>query len=281
MKPVFVVLLGFALCFASLSQAHQSGGQVEYLGNEGVLISVCDTKILFDAFFDDDYGQYVLVPGETRADLLAGRSPYDGVDALFVSHAHDDHFSADTVLAYLLAHKQVVLFGPQQIVDVLRDANGGLDDMRSRIITFDTKPGDLPEHTALDKLTVDVVAIPHAGGARMADIDNLVFRVTVAGSSTVMHLGDAAADDTYFAQQPEFWEAKNTQMAFPPYWFLTSQSGKDILKNRVHAAKVVGIHVPMKAVGNGDAWRQEIGADLFSDPGETRVVEMPVPCPAN
>jgi L-ascorbate metabolism protein UlaG (beta-lactamase superfamily) len=282
MKPVFVVLLGFALCFASLSQAHQPGGQVEYLGNEGLLVSVCDTKVLFDAFFDNDYGQYVLVPDNTRADLREGNPPYDGIDALFVSHVHDDHFSADSVLAYLLAHQQVVLIGPQQVVDTLADAGGAADqDLRSRIIAFDTKPGDLPEHTGVDKLKVDVVAIPHAGGARMSDIDNLVFRVTVAGSSTVMHLGDAAADDTYFAQQPEFWEAKNTQMAFPPYWFLTSQSGKDILKNRVHAAKVVGIHVPMRAVGNGDAWRQEIGADLFSDPGETRVVEMTAPCPAN
>ncbi|MGI9265063.1 MAG: MBL fold metallo-hydrolase [Gammaproteobacteria bacterium] len=280
MKPAFVVLLGYLLVFAGSCDAHEPGGQVEYLGNEGLLVSVCDTKILFDAFFDDDYEQYVLVPGDTRADILAGRPPYDGVDALFVSHAHGDHFSADLVLEYLLAHKHVVLFGPQQIVDALIGATGSVDnDTSSRIIAFGTKPGDPPEQTALDRLKVDVVAIPHAGGARMSDIDNLVFRVTVAGASTVMHFGDAAADDTFFARQPEFWGAMQTQAAFPPYWFLINESGRRILENRIRATQVVGVHVPANAVGNGDAWRQEIGADLFSDPGEARVVELTAPCP--
>jgi len=60
--------------------------RAHYLENAGVMIERGDTKILFDPFFRSDYGQYDLVPQEMEAALFAGSPPWDGIDAIFISH---------------------------------------------------------------------------------------------------------------------------------------------------------------------------------------------------
>lgn len=59
-----------------------------------------DSKILFDAFYADSYGRHMLVPDEITGSMLAGEAPYDGIDVVFVSHVHGDHFSAAPAIAH-------------------------------------------------------------------------------------------------------------------------------------------------------------------------------------
>jgi hypothetical protein len=62
-----------------------------------------DTKILFDAFYSDGHGQYTLVPDEISGSMFAGKAPCDGIDVVFVSHVHGEHFSDAPAIAYLRA----------------------------------------------------------------------------------------------------------------------------------------------------------------------------------
>ena len=64
---------------------------LRYLGNEGVMVSQGDTRVLFDPLFNNSFGQYQLVPDNVRESIFAGAPPFDGVDAGFISHHHDDH----------------------------------------------------------------------------------------------------------------------------------------------------------------------------------------------
>ena len=48
--------------------------------------------------------------------------------------------------------------------------------------------------------------------------------------------------------------------------------GRRILDERIKADQVIGIHVPARAQGQGDAWRDQLKGDLFTDPGEARAV---------
>ena len=256
--------------------AHELAGEALYLGNEGVLVGKGEVKVLFDAFYADSYNRYVLVPGEIRKALIVGAPPYDGIDALFVSHIHGDHFTAEPTLAYLRAQPDVVLYGPQSVVDALVAASEGPDDpVLKRLVAFDLKPGDSPGATSVGSIEIDVVAIPHSGGERMAGIRNLVFRATLGEWPTVIHMGDAATDDEQFARLQNHWDAKHANTAFPPYWFLLSEEGRSILKHRIKADQVIGVHVPAEAGGQGGAWREEAGGDLFTDPGESRAIGHP------
>lgn len=274
--PTLAGLVAAALAFASAARAHESSGKATYLANAGVLVSVCGEKILFDAFYEDRYGRYALVPDETRQDLLVGRPPYDDVSAVFISHVHGDHFSPAPALAYLRAWPDVVLYGSRQVADKLAQAAGSDDDVLQRVIAFDLEPGAASVDAVHAALSIDVVAVPHAGGERMAAIDNLVFRVSLGRAATVMHLGDAVADEAVFARSQAYWDVRRADMVFPPFWFFRDDAGRRILEDTVRAAAAVGVHVPAAAIGHGDGWRQEAGGDLFTDPGETRPIAIDI-----
>jgi len=276
MRLVFSLFLAAIVFVPVTAEAHKPHAEeagkhscAGYLGNEGVSVTLGDTKILFDAFYADSYGQYALVPEETRSALMEGRAPYDGVAALFVSHVHGDHFSPKPTLEYLRAQPDVVLYASGQVIDALKEAGAG-DDLTLRLKAFDLEAGDTAQSLEVGALSIDIVRIPHAGGAGQANIENLAFRVTLAGELTVLHMGDADPADSYFAPHQAHWDAKPLDTAFPPYWFFGSGEGRAILKERLKPAKSIGIHVPIAAAGNGDEWRDEYRADLFTDPGEVR-----------
>ena len=247
--------------------------EARYLGNEGVLVAAGEQKVLFDAFFSDDYGEYVLVDADTRAALNAGRPPYDGVDAVFVSHVHGDHFSPAPMLAYLRERPRARVFAPAQVVDVLQAEAGDDAALLSRVTAFDLAPGDPAAMASIAGFRFAVVAIPHAGGAQTADIQNLAFRVSLAPGPTVIHLGDAGADPDEFARQADFWSGKPVDLVLPPFWLFTDPIGRELLERHFPGSHAVGIHVPAEAAGDGAAWREHFDADLFADPGETRAID--------
>lgn len=268
-----LVLMALAAAAALPAAAHeQPAGEARYLGNEGVLVAVAGHKVLVDAFYSQSFSTYALVPQRLVDDMISGRPPYDNIAAVFVSHVHGDHFSPAPMLAYLRAQPRVQLFCPQQVLEKLQQA-GAAEDILARVNAVDLAPGDAPELLKSGDLEIDVVALPHAGGERMADIRNLSFRVALGDAHTFVHLGDAAVDQQAFAGLAAFWAARSIDTAFPPYWFLGDENGTKLLRDHLAPNQVIGIHVPAAAAGQGDAWRAQLGADLFTDPGEFRRLE--------
>ena len=96
-----LTLITLAVLSTATIADNEQTWRVHYLANAGVMIARGDTKILFDPFFRNDYGQYDLVPPEMEAELFAGLPPWDGIDAIFISHHHDDHFDPAVVMKYL------------------------------------------------------------------------------------------------------------------------------------------------------------------------------------
>lgn len=243
------------------------------MANEGVMVSDGETKILFDPLYPESYGQYLLVPEEMRTALFNDEAPFDGVDAIFISHFHGDHFSPDDVLDLMLAQEQIVLYAPNQAVIGMRSiANGDSQVVFDRVHAVSLEYGDAPVRMEMDNLVVEAVRIPHSGWPTgRVNVENIVWRVTLNENSTVVHMGDADPNDEHFALDPEYWSRVTPNMAFPPYWFFASPQGPDILENRVGARRNVGIHVPQQIPGDPMARPRELrSADLFTQPGETR-----------
>jgi L-ascorbate metabolism protein UlaG (beta-lactamase superfamily) len=259
-----------SLAFVLSANAHQQPvGEARYLGNEGVLVVVEGQKILLDAFYSQGFGTYALVPERVVSDMLDGRPPYDQVSAVFVSHVHGDHFSVAPMLAYLRAQPDVLLFCPRQVEAAIAAATDEVQILE-RIRAIGLAPGETPQSIKSGPLDIDVAAVPHAGGERMADVRNLVFRISLANKHTLVHLGDAAIDVKAFSELSRFWQARDVDTAFPPYWFLGNETGLEILRDHVSAGRVIGIHVPAAAIGRGEEWRARLEGDLFTDPGESR-----------
>lgn len=259
------------LLFApSLAAAHDHA-TAHYLGNEGVMIERGDTKILFDAFYANGYGQYALVPDDINKAMMDGAAPFDGVDAIFVSHVHGDHFSPEPAIAYLRAQSDVVMFAPEQVREKLLEAGVDAGDpILARVRTVTLKPEDAGETFSFGAIEIDVVSVPHAGNR--PHIQNYAWRVSLADDVTIIHLGDAGPVVSNFSRHQAHFDSKTTNTAFPPYWFIGDANGELIISDIIKAKQAVGIHVPERAAGDGDQWRQQAGGDLFTDPGETRVI---------
>jgi L-ascorbate metabolism protein UlaG (beta-lactamase superfamily) len=238
-----------------------------YLGNEGLMIVEGDSKILFDPFFDNAFNTYQLVPTDIRQAIMAGLSPYNDIDVIFISHAHGDHFSAQYMRQFLKNHPKTKLVAPQQAVDSLAKLPDTADLM-AQTVAVSLDYGEKPWVYQLKNIAIDAVRIPHAGWPGRATVENIVFRVTLNDKVTVMHMGDADPDDRHFKPFKAHWEKRVTDTAYPPYWFFLSPQGNAIIDQRINAKQAVGMHVPVKV----PAQLKASGKAYFSIPGEQRQI---------
>ena len=255
---------------APAAAAAHGPSDAHYLGNEGIMVVRGDTKILFDAFYAESFnGTYSLVPDAIEAKMMEGEEPYHGVDAIFISHIHPDHFNSRKTIAYMRAHPNVRLYAGIDVVGALRAADASSDPLMQRVTAVHVVQGAPPAKYDVGGLAVEAFPIPHSGGNPAA---NYAFRVQIDGATTVMHMGDAIDDDHYYTPYQKDFDAKRTDVAFPPYWLLMTDSGKKILQQRIKAVKSIGIHVDAEERKHPDQTRKEVGADLFIEPGETRPI---------
>ncbi len=243
-----------------------------YLANAGVLVAHGDAKIVFDPLYRSSYDRYELVPDAIERALFAGASPYDDIDAVFISHYHGDHFTADVMLEFLDAQDTVHLYAPAQAVAALEAAGAG-EELLSRVTAVDLRYGDAPVVHADGELVVEAVGIPHSGWpTRMTDVQNIAWRVTLDGAATVVHLGDADTKPEHYDLHPTYWSSAKTDLALPPYWYFLSPNGRLVLESRIRARHAIGVHVPGDMPDDRAARPAEIREfDLFTIPGEERV----------
>jgi L-ascorbate metabolism protein UlaG (beta-lactamase superfamily) len=272
MRTVLIVVAGILL--PGIAAAHESESTAQYLANEGLMVTHGNTKVLFDPLFNESFGQYRLVPEAMRRALFRGEAPWDGIDAVFISHYHDDHFAPADMLEFLRARSTILLFAPQQAVDAMRDISDDDDPVFTRVNAVRLEYGDEPFSVLKSDLLIEAVRVPHSGWpSRRAEVENIAWRITLDDTSTVLHLGDADTSDVHFGQHQDFWDERSLHMAFPPYWFFLSGSGTRVLRERLRPARAIGIHVPV-TIPEDAASREEAlqNVDLFTVPGETRAI---------
>jgi len=265
-------------CMVILLSGHAlaaSSSSVQYLGNEGVMVSYNDSKVLFDPLFNDSYNMYQMVPAAIRSAIMAGEPPYDNVDAIFISHYHGDHFSAADVVSMLRVQDDVLVYAPLQAVTAMREIATDADEkLFARITALDLAYGDAPVRIESGDVTIDAVHIPHSGWpTARTDVQNIAFRVTLEGEGTVVHMGDADAKLVHFAGNADYWSEPQVDLALPPYWFFASEDGNEVLEDIMDARNAIGIHVPAKFADRNEIPEQLQGTDLFTHPGETRTVQ--------
>ncbi len=268
-------ILSLVSILCSLAAIGEPDATAYYLANEGVMVVHGETSILFDPLFDQGYGRYELLPEERKSALIAGKTPYEDVDLIFISHYHGDHFSPREVLAYLRTNQTVVVYAPLQAVEAMHEV-ASIPDVPgfSRVVPIDLAYGDKPRLYATDGVVIGAVRIPHSGWPKsMLEVQNLAFRISLADSITVLHLGDADTKDAHYSQHADYWAERVIDLAFPPYWYFSSKNGQHVLENRLKPGHAVGIHVPLSMPREASARAAEYrNADLFTEPGESRQI---------
>jgi len=270
-----LLLLTTGTTFAQTSVSDTSSAM--YMANEGLMVVQGETKVLFDPLFRSSYGRYQLLPETMEDALFSASSPFDGIDAVFISHYHGDHFSPADMLRLLQSQPGIHLYAPTQAVEGLHEvASVGDETVFERVTAVDLAYKDSPVILEMEGLRIGAVRIPHSGWpTSRLEVENISWRVTLDETTTVLHMGDADPNDVHFERDAAYWENDHIHMAFPPYWFFNSSFGPGVLENRVKADHSVGVHVPVSISKTPSLRPPELRAyDLFTQPGEKR--EIPV-----
>ena len=239
-----------------------------------------ETKVVFDPLFRNSYGHYQLLPRAMKDALYAGEPPFDGIDAVFISQHHGDHFSPEDILRLLKAQPGIHLYAPLQAVNGMRNVATAEDKIIfERVTSVELAYKDAPVTLEMEGLIIEAVRIPHSGWPTgRLDVENISWRVTLNKTTTVLHMGDADPNDVHFERDVTYWDKRHTHMAFPPYWFFSSSGGNAILENRIKPDHSVGVHVPVSISKTPNLRPTELrGYDLFTEPGEKREIPVSVP----
>ncbi|MGH9885076.1 MAG: MBL fold metallo-hydrolase [bacterium] len=255
--PSRAALLAVALLLASCAAPHPAaaapataaaapdaieGPGVLFLGHAVVMVQHGATKVLVDAFYYDWPHMFDVVPTEMKRKLFTAALPFDDIAAVVVTHAHGDHFSGRDLLQFLARQPRARAYVPQQCYDRLVTERGATPELLARVTAIRLAVGDPPTTLTDRDLVIEAVRVPHIDIGRPNEVmENLAFRITLAGETTVTHLGDAAPSRAAYDAQRTFWNARRSDVVLPPYWFFT-EGDVDIARD-LNGAAAVALHV--------------------------------------
>jgi L-ascorbate metabolism protein UlaG (beta-lactamase superfamily) len=221
--------------------AIRNGGSltVRYIANEGVLIASGEKQVVIDGLHREYKPAYLFPPPEMQVVLENARAPYDKIGVLLVSHVHLDHFHPQSIGLYLKSNPRSVLASSGQAADEVAKNFPDYEKVRSQIrpVTYEWKKSS---ELNLDGVKIKFLGLRHTG-ERWSDIQNFGHLIEIGGKR-LLHIGDADMTVENFsafnlAQQ-------NIDIAFIPYWFLTSEEGRKFVREQFNPKSIIAVHIP-------------------------------------
>ncbi|MEP3050768.1 MAG: MBL fold metallo-hydrolase [Erythrobacter sp.] len=235
----------------ALAQAAPTeGDKAVAILNAGVRTELGEVKFLFDPIYDNHFGSLAeMTPSVTEA-IVSGVAPYDAVDAVFVSHAHGDHFSAQHLNRLLAAQSGVQLIAPAQAIEAMQAHQLWQDGFADRVTSVTLENGADAMRFEIAGAQVEAIRTPHAGWPdRHAQVHNITFRISAPSGARVMHMGDADPAEEHFAPHSTFFANARTGLAFVPFWFLNEEDADHLFDQTLNVEQPVGVHVPVSTPG--------------------------------
>jgi len=258
-----ILISGTSVCGAGPaagggSAAAKTGIEVVFLAGEGFMISCGRSKVLIDALFDMNVEDGKLprahdhLDPEGLARLERAERPFDKVDAVLVTHNHDDHFTPASTARYMRSNGWAVLAGTREVTEALTEFEWLAGEEGERMITPDVSSGGV-DTLIIDGLTIYALGIRHtgcesdygtaagdSGRAALPCIDHLAWLVEMEGCR-ILHLGDAKVVAEEFERFP-WLPGLEVDIAFIPYWFLLRPEGVDLINRLISPKAVVLMH---------------------------------------
>ena len=232
------------------------GGTATSILNAGVMAEIGEdenvsVKFLFDPLYDDHFGSLEQLTPELIQAIISGAPPYDSVDAVFVSHAHGDHFSASMLTRMLAEQPDLVLIAPAQAVERMREDSNWDAGFAARTRSIALENGEAHEAFDLAGATIEAFRSPHNGWPeRHSNVHNITFRVSAPAGDRivgrVMHLGDADPSAEHYAALEQFLQARRSGLAMVPFWFYREDNLEALIGETLNASEAVAMHVPAR-----------------------------------
>lgn len=241
---VLTITLATIACAQAKSVANSSGNvqaagvQAMYVGNEGVLLSHGGKAVLFDGLHREYQAAYLFPPPELLSAMESARPPFDQVRVILVSHVHLDHFHPESVGLHLKNNPKARLVSSAQAMLEVAKAYSDHASIRSQMIEA-TPEWKQRRDYEVDGIKVSVLGMKH-GNDRFWWVKNLGHIVELGGKK-LFQFGDADMTEENFAafDLPK----EKIDVAFVPYWYLLSDPGRKLVRERIGAKTVVAVHI--------------------------------------
>ena len=211
---------------------------LQYIANEGVLISSGGKQVLIDGLHREYKPAYLFPPPDLLDSLENAKSPYDKIDLVLVSHVHLDHFHPESVALHLKNNPNSMLATSEQAVEQISENFADYAKVKSQIkpIKHIWKKSSELERKGIK---VKFLGLRH-GSERFRSIQNLGHIIEIGGKK-LLHIGDADMTTENFA---DFKIAKEKiDIAILPFWFLTSKSGRELVKEQFNPKHIIAVHI--------------------------------------
>lgn len=212
--------------------------ELTYVGNEGFLLSHAGRGVLIDALVRRGIPPYVTASAEQRERIERAEPPFDHVQLVLATHAHADHFDAAAVWRHLEYNEMAVFVSTNEAV-VRVVATPSTPDIDERAIRSYPEAG-VRDRFAVEGIDLDVLNLHH-GRERQAPVQNVGFVVDIEGFRA-FHMGDAetTVEELLVYGLP----SDSLDVAFVPFWHLTSDHGQRMIDEAIRPRRVVAVHIP-------------------------------------
>lgn len=212
--------------------------EIQYIANEGVLISSRDKRVLIDGLHRKYDDAYAFLPDAERTKIEGAKPPFDKIDLILVSHMHGDHFHPESVGLYLKNAPNASLVTSQQVAEQVAEKFADFASVKSRVmpVAYTLKRR---QPMKVEGIGLEILGVGHGTG-RHASIQNIGHVITIGGKK-LLHVGDAEISDEIFDAFD--LETQGIDIALLPYWFLTSKSGQALIEKHIRPKHLVAVHV--------------------------------------
>jgi L-ascorbate metabolism protein UlaG (beta-lactamase superfamily) len=216
----------------------QTGVEITYIANEGVLLSSSDKQVLIDGLHRQYGIHYAFLPPAEREKIETAKAPFDKIDLILVSHMHLDHFHPESVGLHLLHNPRATLVSSQQVTDEVEKNFKDFQAIRARV-TGATPP--LKERVAMRVAGVDfeILGVGH-GSERFRSVQNLGHIIKLGGKK-LLHVGDA--DIAVEVLEKFKLNEEGIDIAILPFWFLLEKDGPRIVREYIKPKNIIAVHI--------------------------------------
>ncbi len=208
---------------------------ITFIGNEGFMIAAGEKKILIDAFFWGVDKQATSPQDVER--MVNAQPPYDGIDLILATHAHDDHFDPRMIGGCLESNPGAIFVSTEESVSKLQERYENFDAVQDRARGIHLERG-ASQQLVLNGIALEILPLPHD------HILNLGFIVNIGGFK-LLHMGDFYGRDVEAALtylQVYALPEKEIDLAFVSYGYLTTPEQHPIVLQGVQARHVIPMH---------------------------------------
>jgi L-ascorbate metabolism protein UlaG (beta-lactamase superfamily) len=256
----------YRITLADALPTPQPTPEIRYVANSGMLVTIAGRRFLIDAPIRDGIAPYATSSPDERARLEGSLAPYGDVDAILVTHWHEDHFSAEAVAAHLARNPRTLFISSQEVVDRLRTVAATVPASQLRAVT--PAPGAV-ETLDVGDVPVRVLRIRHNPSRRLPE-QHLGF--LIGTTSTVLHVGDADPAANNFELLRGL---PSVGVALLPFWYVSDDANRRFVAESIRPAAVVAMHLPPVDAEKIVAAlrRANVNADVAAVPGSQIVIK--------